>query len=354
MSCRSRRDAHRQGEERHDSEGGDPIIAFDFFYVDVGGEELDFLREKPAEKDVLTILIVVDKTTGMRRAIPLPSKGDESLAHGAKEVLGFIAYLGYKGVGIRGDNEPSAVALTKMICQARSKLGLKTVDKPCQPYEHPTNGAAEQAVQGIRDLGTTLLEQLKSTSGAELRTSDDLVGWSYVHASMLHNAFAVYAGTTPFEKALNMNYQGKLACFAEVIFFALNQSHVRKGKPKFVKGIWLGKTLSNDLNVCGTALGIYLSGTIQRMPPNQQWSKHMIKEFQGKPYKYALSTFRKVVVPGVKDRKKPAAFEAIPMPPALPPDKKAAPASPGDEAASDPVTTPRSAGNIIKAFQSSI
>ena len=67
----------------------------------------------------------------------------------------------------------------------------------------------------------------------------------------------------------------------------------------------------------------------------------MIKKFQGKPYKSALSTFGKVV-PEIKDRKKPEAIEAIPMPP-LPPDKKAASASPGDEAASDPVTTPRSA-----------
>ena len=29
-----------------------------------------------------------------------------------------------------------------------------------------------------------------------------------------------------------------------------------------------------------SALGIYLSGTIRRMPPNQQWSKRMIKEFR--------------------------------------------------------------------------
>ena len=128
---------------------------------------------------------------------------------------------------------------------------------------------------------------------------------------------------------------------------------MRKGKPKFVKGIWLEKTLSNDLNVCGTALGIYLSGTIRRMPPNQ-WSKLLIKEFQGKPYKYALSTFGKVVVPGIKDRKKPEAIEAIPMPPALPPDKKAASASPGDEAATDPVTTPRSASQATSSKRSSL
>ena len=122
-SCRSRRDAHRQEDERHDTEGGDPIIAFDFFYVDVGGEDLEFMTEKVGNKNFLTILIVVDKSTGMCRAIPLPSKGDDSLVHGAKEMLGFISYLGYQGVGIRGDNEPSAVALSKMVCQARTKLG---------------------------------------------------------------------------------------------------------------------------------------------------------------------------------------------------------------------------------------
>ena len=271
------------------------------------------MTEKVGNKNFLTILIVVDKSTGMCRAIPLPSKGDDSLVHGAKEMLGFISYLGYQGVGIRGDNEPSAVALSKMVCQARTKLGLRTVDKPSQPYEHPTNGAAEQAVQGIRDLGSTLLAQLRAKSGAVLQTEDDLVGWAFVHASMLHNAFAVRAGTTPYEKTFNMAYRGKLACFGEVVLFALNQNHVRKGKPKFVKGVWLGKTLTNDMNVCGTALGIYLSSTIRRMAPDQQWSKHMIKEFQGKPYKFSLSAFGKVVIPGMKEKRKPEAIEAAPV-----------------------------------------
>ena len=88
VSSRSRRDAHRQEDERHDTEGGDPIIAFDFFYVDVGSEDLEFMTKNAGDKDLLTILIVVDKSTGMCRAIPLPSKGNESLVHGAKEMLG--------------------------------------------------------------------------------------------------------------------------------------------------------------------------------------------------------------------------------------------------------------------------
>ena len=238
VSSRSRRDAHHQDGEKHDADGGDPIIAFDLFYTDVSGDELDFMRQKPVAKDAMTVLIVVDKSTGMCRAMPLPSKGEESLVHGAKEILGFISYLGYQSVGIRGDNEPAAQALTRMVCQSRCKLGLKTVARPSQPYEHATNAAAEQAVQGIRDLGTTLLQQLKEKSGLELTTSHEVVGWD-VHASFLHNAFAVRGGTTPFEKAFGVTYKGKLACFGEVVYFALNQNNIKKGKPKFIKGVFL-------------------------------------------------------------------------------------------------------------------
>ncbi|CAE7465273.1 unnamed protein product, partial [Symbiodinium sp. CCMP2592] len=227
--------------------------------------DLEFMTKKPADKDLLTILVVVDKSTGMCRAIPLPSKGDGSLVH------------------------------------------------------------------GIRDLGTTLLAQLKSKSGAELRNDDDLVGWAFVNASMLHNVFAVHAGTAPYEQAPNMAYRGNFACFGEVVLFTLNQKPVRKGKPKFVKGVWWGKTLNNDLNVCGTALGIYMSGTIRRMAPDQRWSKHMIKEFSGKTYRFSPSTFGKVMIPGIKEMRKPEAIQVMSAPYPLPaPDKKAEP--PGDEA----------------------
>ena len=77
--------------------------------------------------------------------------------------------------------------------------------------------------------------------------------------------------------------------FAECVYFALATPHVKKGKPRFVRGLFLGKVPSNDLNICGTALGVYLSSNIRRLPSDQQWNKQVIKEFQGKPYKYGLS-----------------------------------------------------------------
>ena len=130
----------------------------------------------------------------------------------------------------------------------------------------------------------------------------EVVGWAYVHASFLHNAFAVRGGATPFERAFGVTYKDKLACFGEVVYFALSQNNIKKGKPKFIKGVFLGKSLNNDMNICGTALGVYLSSTVRRLPTDQQWSKHMLKEMQGRPHKYSLGVLGNVIMAGMKER----------------------------------------------------
>ena len=123
---------------------------------------------------------------------------------------------------VRADNEPAMESLVTMVVQARNKIGLRTLSKPSQPYEHATNGAAEQAIQTLRDLGTTLLEQVRTKAGIDLKTSDDLIGWAYSHAGHLRNCFSVVGGSTPFERAFGVKYQGKLAMFGETVYFALS------------------------------------------------------------------------------------------------------------------------------------
>ena len=151
-------------------------MAFDLFYANISGGEYFLDKLDGDDREVLTVLSVVDRSTGMVRGIPLPSKGHEGLVHAAKEVISFVSYLGYQTIQVRSDNEPAMESLVTMVVQARSKVGLRTIAKPSEPYEHRTNGAAEQAIQTLRDLATTLLEQVKTKAGIELSTSDDLVG----------------------------------------------------------------------------------------------------------------------------------------------------------------------------------
>ena len=267
VSTRGRKDAHQQGSEAHRGDGGWPVLSMDLMYSSVEGSELEFMRNVPSgadkEKKIL-VLVCVDRDTGMLHAVPLPAKDTQAIHHAAKEVLGFLSYLGRTEVEIRGANEPTMVALCDKVVNARNKAGLATRKAPSQPYEHQTNGAAEQAVLGLRDIGSTLLQQVKH-HGFELHVNPELIPWAYVHAATLHNCYAVSAGNTPYERAFQVKYNGRLAMWGETVLFSLAEPHRKKGRPKFAKGVFLGKTMLNDLNIWGTALGVYLS-------PNSQTS----------------------------------------------------------------------------------
>ena len=164
MAGRSRRDHHQ-------SEGGArertvPVVSMDFFYCVGNDKELAFMKpEKRAEGQVVA---VVDRSTGMLSAIPVPGKGHDVHVHVAKQVLQFLSHLGYSEVQLRGDNEPSMEQMLNTIMIARQKHGLKTQVMHSQPYVHESNGVAEQAVQNLRDIAVTHLAQLKEASGHEV------------------------------------------------------------------------------------------------------------------------------------------------------------------------------------------
>ena len=67
-------------------------MAFDLFYANISGGEYFLDKLDGDDREVLTVLSVVDRSTGMVRGIPLPSKGHEGLVHAAKEVISFVSH----------------------------------------------------------------------------------------------------------------------------------------------------------------------------------------------------------------------------------------------------------------------
>ena len=334
VSTRSRRDRHQQGGESHQSQGGWPVVSLDFFYFDVEGPELEFMcvgkvKDKESKQPVL---VAVDRESGMTRAVPLPSKDEVSVQYGAKEVLSFLFYLGRTEVSIPADNEPSMLNLVDRVVNARMKFGLSTRKSPSQPYARETIGAAEQAIQSVRNVGASRLQQLRQI-GVEVKNTSDVVGWAFIHASALRNQFAVQAGSTPFERMFHVQYRGKLACFGDTVYFSSSNNQVKKGTARFVKGVFLWKTLQNDLFVCGTALEVYLSTTIRRLPEKQQFDKIVLKEFRGTPRKYGIGTIGTKLVPGLRER------EPLPVEGYVGPVLDGISPGANDEALSDPTSS---------------
>ena len=69
---------------------------------------------------------------------------------------------------------------------------------------------------------------------------------------------------TGYERSSGRFYRGKLATYGETVLGCLKTR--LKGLPQWKKGIWLGKTLSNDCHIIGTASGIFITRSIRRLP----------------------------------------------------------------------------------------
>ena len=74
-----------------------------------------------------------------------------------------------------------------------------------------------------------------------------LYSWALLHAAWLHNRYVVKQGHTAYELCADRTYSGRVAMFGECVLGYLRQS--AKGAPQWTKGIWLGKTINNDVNI---------------------------------------------------------------------------------------------------------
>jgi len=293
IAGRARRDHHQSQASRDAPERSVPVISMDWFYVKGNDRHLEFMNRVGEEdkEPVLTVLACIDRSTGMMQAIPVPNKKHDSQVYAAKQVLTFISYLSYADVQLRHDNEPVMQSLADMICKARARHGLATRPRPSQPYVHESNGVVEQAVQNLRDMAVVHLEQVREHAGQSFSASQDIVGWALVHGAFLH---------------------------------------------KFVKMLFLGCTIQNNMYVCGNSLGVYLSSTIRRLPPSQQWAGDLLKAFKGKTWKYGLAVLGSRLVPGLPRQDPTEASAPVSSLPAVSAERKPQSIDPGpDEAASE-------------------
>ena len=59
-------------------------------------------------------------------------------------------------------------------------------------------------------------------------------------------------------------YTGKLCMFGESVLGYIKPD--RKGAPRWCKGIWLGKALTNDTHIIGYKESIFVTRSVRRLP----------------------------------------------------------------------------------------
>ena len=112
---------------------------------DIPEYHLDYCFPGDEEGEKLTILVVVEKETKMKKAVVVPSKGSTG-RYAAKMVLELIAECGDKDrpILLKSDQEPAILYLIDDV--STSRTGAKTLAEQAPKRSKGSNGVVERAV----------------------------------------------------------------------------------------------------------------------------------------------------------------------------------------------------------------
>ncbi|CAE7834970.1 GIP [Symbiodinium sp. CCMP2592] len=323
--CISMRAMPDRSEYLKEGPRDNPIVQFDFSFsgysVPDGICNLDDVPED--SQRALKCLVAHDSATGMIAAIPCESKGDTRYL--GIELMRFIKSLGHTTVTLKCDNEPSTLTLQRAIVTARQRLGLQTLVQNPAIGAKGSLGFCEKAIDSVRKLANTLLDQARHRTGLPLPTTHVLFAWAFVHSAWLLNRYRVIGNMTAYERACGAKYSGRIAPFAEPVYCQLDVK--QKGDKRWMLGILVSKSSLNDMYIIAGKDGIRLSRSIRRVGQPWELEVQLYRELKGYPWDYGSGVIGTKFVAMPKQRN-----------PVVDPLPDAAPPRSPDEAASEPPT----------------
>ena len=259
--------------------------------------------EKESDVSSSTWLVMADSHSGYLGCCPLRGKGQIKLT--THEVMAFTQSLGYSAVCFSTDNEPTTRQILRCLINARHAMGLPTRIGTSKIADH-SNALAENAVNRIRGLTCTLMEEVQAKIGMKLNTNNTIWSWAARHASWLLNRYCAVRGATPYELVYGKPYRGVLGKFAEPVYAYL-KTHL-KGEKKWHKALFLGKTEGQDSFIVYDGTKVLLTKSIRRIGRDWGLSLAYFKEFNCPTFDYQTGFGSRII---------PTKREAVALP-ALP------------------------------------
>ena len=291
MASRAKEDKHIS--EKKKPELGKNVIELDFFYT-YTGEERRMEDQKAPDKvqerqdQFGTCLIMASSETKAIHVVPVQSKGTASLKHITEEVIRFTLENASRDACIlQADSERATRQILRAVQQVRKVMCLETEIRLTGPGQHQSNGLAERGVQTVRRLANCLRAFAGDKANIDILGNFHLYPWAFKHAAFLINRFRVLEGTgkTSYELGTGHSYRGKLALFGESVMF---KRVVRnKGSDGFIRGIWCGKHVWNDMHIVLTPEGAYEARTIRRLAAEQSFNALEMVIAKGLPWNYS-------------------------------------------------------------------
>ena len=182
--------------------------------------------------------------------------GTASRNYMASELTKLLSYLGHRSVTIRADPELACSALAESVKSLRNRIGVETHVEQTPVGEHQAN-YSENAVEKIRQHVGTILSELEERLKISIKTFDPLHQWCWRHSSWLLQRFNVMQNLTAWERLRETPYRGKIVKLGECVLARVKSA--AKGKPRWLRALWLGKSDIADTHLVVTSSGRLVS-----------------------------------------------------------------------------------------------
>ena len=243
------------------------MISWDFAFTGKSCESVD----ESSDQSQLTTLVMHDSHTGAVHCVPVNNKSQTRYM--SQEVLRFINFTGHGKVALRCDQEPTMLQIQKLVQSARQRLNLSTVIENAKVGDHGSNAAVEKAIDRVRNQASVYLHALSTNIGFEILPRHPLFAWAFVHSSWTLTRFTVKAGTTPYELISGHGYNSTLCPVGCPVMVFVGDSVKQKGDSKWHRGIFLAKSMSNDMFLTAVGGTLKLSRSVKMI--FSQWHEHM-------------------------------------------------------------------------------
>ena len=286
VAGRGRENKHSRRNKHEDPEV--PVIQFDYQFFSRDGKLV------AEESRATTALTGTDTSSGWPIIVFLPHEGVD--VYVVKSLMVWINRLRYKKVILQHDQED---ALKTALEQAQQKLVVDRVQLRATPrYSHQSQGGAENCNSTMAGMLRTWLSALRETypsPNPPLDINHNIIPWLCRWVAFVWGRYHIKSDNmTAFRIVTGREYTSPIVPFGEVVFSKLpNLKSISKSKPRWFKGVFVGRTESDDSAVVLTESGAITVRSIRRLPPPEQHDVRFLDSACGLPLALSAGT-RKV------------------------------------------------------------
>jgi hypothetical protein len=222
------------------------------------------------EKDNMTVLVVVERYSKMKKAVTVPSKGSAG-SFATRKVLDLIRECGddNRDIIIKTDQENTIRFLVvDDVCTART--GARTIAEMSPKESKGSNGIVERAVQSVERCLRTLKSSLDERMRCLISVLHPVSTWLCEYVSYMMNRMEVGSdGKAPYERIKGKRCEVPGLGFGERVLYKHHcGKRMEKLNPRWGFGMFVGfRARSNELIVIdGEVPKVVFVRTVRRVP----------------------------------------------------------------------------------------